>query len=438
MLGIGLLFAACGESGTEGPTENIAELAQGNAELSTLVAALEAANLTDALAGDGPFTVFAPNNAAFEALPEGTVEALLANPDQLSPILRFHVVQGRFSAEDLAEQSRLTTLEGNELRIVSTGGGDPVHGGGGEATLRVGSAEVIQSDIAATNGIVHVIDAVLLPPEAPDEAEAPAFSEWLAGQASLSTLKTALEATGLDATLAEGSWTLFAPTDRAFDALPEGTLDALLADPDALADILLYHAVSGSVDAATVVGLSHATTARGIRVYVGTENDGVQINDANVTSADQASATVLVHIIDAVLLPPRIPEVLAREGTFSTLLAAVGAADLADTLNADGPLTVLAPTDAAFEALPEGTVAGLLEDIPALTGVLAYHVVEGNYPSTTVVTLTSATTLQGADVSIAVDGDAVRIGGALVEQVDIQAENGVIHVLSSVLLPPTD
>ena len=123
-------------------------------------------------------------------------------------------------------------------------------------------------------------------------------------------------------------------------------------------------------------------------------------------------------------------------GGFETLVAAVQAADLVDTLKSDGPFTVLAPTDDAFAALPEGTVEGLLADIPALTDILLYHVVEGAVLAETVVTLDSATTVQGSNVTIEiVDGNVVLNGMTMVIATDIEASNGVIHVIDGVLLP---
>lgn len=130
-----------------------------------------------------------------------------------------------------------------------------------------------------------------------------------------------------------------------------------------------------------------------------------------------------------------IVDVAAGAGTFETLLAAATAAGLADTLAGDGPFTVFAPTDEAFAALPEGTVEGLLEDPAALSEILLYHVVPGKVLAADVVSLTSATTVQGSDVTISVDGGAVMIDGANVTATDIEASNGVIHVIDAVILP---
>ncbi|NNF63747.1 MAG: fasciclin domain-containing protein [Acidimicrobiia bacterium] len=130
-----------------------------------------------------------------------------------------------------------------------------------------------------------------------------------------------------------------------------------------------------------------------------------------------------------------IVDTAIADGRFTTLVAALQAADLVDTLKGEGPFTVFAPTDDAFAALPDGTVDGLLADIPALTDVLTYHVVSGKVLAADVVGLDSATTLQGSDVTIRVEGDSVFINDSQVIITDIETSNGVIHVIDAVLIP---
>ena len=131
-----------------------------------------------------------------------------------------------------------------------------------------------------------------------------------------------------------------------------------------------------------------------------------------------------------------IVDVAIANGSFNTLVAAVTAADLADTLSSDGPFTVFAPTDDAFAALPEGTVEGLLEDIPTLTSILTYHVVAGKVESTDLVN-GPVTTVNGADVEINLD-DGVKVNDSNVIIPDVPACNGVIHVIDAVLIPPEE
>ena len=252
------------------------------------------------------------------------------------------------------------------------------------------------------------------------------------------TLVAALQAADLVDTLkGAGPFTVFAPTDDAFDTLPAGTLDSLLQDIPALTDVLLYHVVSGKVMAADVVALTSATTVLGKDVTVKVEQGNVYINDAKVIITDIEASNGVIHVIDTVLIPPDdIVDIAVADDRFETLVAALQAADLVDTLKGAGPFTVFAPTDDAFDALPAGTLDSLLQDIPALTDVLLYHVISGKVMAADVVALTSATTVLGKDVTVMVDHGNVYINDAKVIITDIEASNGVIHVIDTVLIPP--
>jgi len=147
-------LAAHHEGAHDEAAPDIVEIASGNDDFSTLVTALKAAGLVETLAGEGPFTVFAPTNAAFAALPDGTVEGLLepASRDQLTAVLTYHVVPGAVYAGDVVELSSATTVQGGEISITTADG-----------RVMIDGAEVIKTDIEAANGVIHVIDAVLLP-----------------------------------------------------------------------------------------------------------------------------------------------------------------------------------------------------------------------------------------------------------------------------------
>ncbi len=266
------------------------------------------------------------------------------------------------------------------------------------------------------------------------------------------TLVAAVQAAELVDTLkGEGPFTVFAPTDDAFAALPEGTLDSLLLpeNKQALTNILLYHVVSGKVMAADVTALTSATTVLGKDVTVKVDMGNVYINEAQVVITDIATSNGVIHVINAVLLPPAdeaameekntIVDIAVADGRFTTLVAALTAADLVETLSGEGPFTVFAPTDDAFAALPAGTLDTLLlpESKQALTDILLYHVVSGKVMAADVVTLSGATTVLGKDVTITVkDGNVFLNDTVQVIITDIEASNGVIHVIDAVLLPP--
>ncbi len=266
--------------------------------------------------------------------------------------------------------------------------------------------------------------------------------ETAASAGSFQTLLAAATAAGLaDDLQGEGPFTVFAPTDDAFAKLPEGTVESLLEEEnlETLKAILLYHVVSGQVTAEQVMGLSGAVTLNGQRIDINTE-EGVKVDTANVVQADIMCSNGVIHVIDSVILPASgtIPEVATEAGQFGTLLAAAQAAGLVDALSGDGPLTVFAPTDDAFAKLPEGTVASLLrpENRDQLAEILKYHVVSGRVYSEAVVGIDEATTLLGSDVHITVEDGKVMINNAQVIATDIDASNGVIHVIDTVLLPP--
>ncbi|MEY2818128.1 MAG: hypothetical protein RL275_1591 [Chloroflexota bacterium] len=265
------------------------------------------------------------------------------------------------------------------------------------------------------------------------------------------TLAAALEAAGLVETLkGEGPFTVFAPTDDAFAALPAGTLDELLKpeNKQQLTDILTYHVVSGKVMAADVSGLTSATTVLGKDVAIKVDMGNVYINDAKVIITDIETSNGVIHVIDAVILPPSdeaaaesntIVDVAVADGRFTTLVAAVEAAGLVETLSGEGPFTVFAPTDDAFAALPAGTLDSLLlpENKQQLTDILTYHVVSGKVMAADVVTLTSAPTVLGKDITITVKDGKVYLNDTVqVIITDVEASNGVIHVIDAVLLPP--
>ena len=444
-----LALAGCSESDDpvsqeQEQTKSIAQIAAMDETFSTLVAALEAADLVETLAAEGNYTVFAPTNAAFEALPAGTVDALLADPTgDLTKILLNHVINAEVSAAEVVTLTEATTLQGDKVMIEVVDG---------EVILN-GTVKVISTDIMANNGIIHVIDGILLPDlttEVVEEEEEEVdtttltITEIAASIEDFSTLVTALQAAELDGVLnGTDNYTVFAPTNAAFGALPEGTLETLLADPTGdLADILLYHVVGAKVPAADVVGLDYATTAQGSKVTIEVVDGKVILNGTTeVTSTDIMAKNGIIHVIDAVILPSDAPmsitDIASSNADLETLTAAVTAAGLATTLSEAGNYTVFAPTDAAFDALPAGTLDALLADAEgALKDVLLYHVIDSEVNAGEVVKLTEATTLNGAKISIeVVDGKVILDGTSEVIITDIIASNGIVHVIDAVITP---
>jgi uncharacterized surface protein with fasciclin (FAS1) repeats len=181
-------------------------------------------------------------------------------------------------------------------------------------------------------------------------------------------------------------------------------------------------------------------TLLGKDVKVTINGDGVFINDAKVTVADLQADNGVVHVINAVLLPPSntVVDIIVNSPAHDTLEAAVIAAGLADDLSGTGPFTVFAPTDDAFKALPAGTIEALLADpTGALANILLYHVASGKVMSGDLSDGQMVPTLLGKDVKVTINGDGVFINDAKVTVADLQADNGVVHVINAVLIPET-
>ncbi len=263
------------------------------------------------------------------------------------------------------------------------------------------------------------------------------------GAGKFKTLAAALGAAGLvDALKGEGPFTVFAPTDEAFANLPKGTVETLLKPENKgkLTGILTYHVVSGKVMAKQVVDLKGAKTLNGQRVDISVKDGTVSIDGAKVVTTDIVCDNGVIHIIDSVILPAdkTIPATAEAAGSFKTLLAAAGAAGLAEALSGEGPFTVFAPTDEAFGKLPAGTVETLLkpENKQKLVDILKYHVVEGRVYSEDAVAAKSAKTLLGSPIMVKVSDKGAMINSSKLIKTDIDASNGVIHVIDSVLMPP--
>ncbi len=276
----------------------IVELAQQAGAFKTLLAAAEAAGLVEALAGPGPLTVFAPTDDAFAALGHKAMADLLKpeNRGRLRAILKYHVVPARVPAAAAVKLSAAPTLNGQRAALRVENG-----------QLFVDQARVIKTDQLANNGVVHVIDRVLLPVER-DLAEQ-------AKRNHFGTLVAAAKAAGLVPALqGEEPLTVFAPTDEAFARLGDATIQRLLKpeNRETLAAILKYHVVAGRVFADDAVAAGSAETLAGERVRVGLADGVLRVNDATITRTDVGARNGVIHVIDRVLLPE---SVRARLGT---------------------------------------------------------------------------------------------------------------------------
>lgn len=278
--------------------QDIVGIAAGSEDFSILVAALEKAELVEALQGEGPFTVFAPTNAAFEKLLAElsiTAEDLLGHP-QLADVLLYHVVAGQVMSTDLQNGMTAETLGGQTITVDLTNG------------VKINASSVVTADIKASNGVIHVIDTVLIPETfqlAPVAAPLPSIVDIAVSSPDFSILVAALaKAELVEALQGEGPFTVFAPTNAAFEALLGAlgiTAEELLGQPQ-LADVLLYHVVSGKVLSTDLQNGMTAETLGGQSITVDL-TDSVKINTSSVVTADIEASNGVIHVIDSVLVP---------------------------------------------------------------------------------------------------------------------------------------
>ena len=406
-----------------------------NSENHTLLeAAVGAAGLVETLNGEGPFTVFAPTDAAIISLTEVleiSAEDLLALPN-LGEILQYHVVGAAAYAADLSDGQMVETLLGEDLSVSITAEG-----------VFINNAQVTVADIAADNGVVHVIDAVLLPPTPATNT----VVDVIVNSENHTLLEAAVGAAGLvDVLNGEGPFTVFAPTDDAFTALIEAldvTVDQLLAYP-LLPAVLQYHVVGAEAYSADLSDGQEIQTLLGEDVTVSITDEGVFINNAQVIVADIQADNGVVHVIDAVLMPEfpeetTVVDIIAESEDHTLLEAAVGAAGLVEALSGEGPFTVFAPTDDAIVALTEALeiTADELLALPNLGDILLYHVVGAEAYAADLSDGQMIETLQGGDITVSITAEGVFINDAQVTVADLEADNGVVHVIDAVLLPPT-
>ena len=492
-LGLLLLFAAACNDEDDGTRSlenevtslNIVEAASGNEQLSTLVQALAKADENDnsdligTLRGDGPFTVFAPTNSAFAEL-LGNLDGFESIDDfdteeertLLAKILQYHVVAGAaVPSIDLSEGQQIGTVQGENVSV-------SLEDGVFLLDKTAETSEVIIPDVDATNGIVHVIDKVLLPQEVLS-ALAPSqdLVDIVVATETLSALEAAvIKADLVDTLKGDGPFTVFAPTDEAF----MGLLMALGSDFNSLEDfdteeeiallrdILLYHVIPAKVLEADLAAgdVGTALTDNSIEII---ESEGTFVigdaseMNASILDTDIEATNGVAHVINKVLLPQsaidflatlemkNIVEIAVETDDLSILVDALIAANagLVETLSGEGPFTVFAPTNDAFVAL-----LGILgddynsladfdtqEEIELLVKILTYHVAAGVEAfSTDLSDGQHIPTVNGANLGIALSGGGVHVvdasgTNASVVIPDVDASNGVVHVINKVLLP---
>jgi transforming growth factor-beta-induced protein len=424
------------------PTQSIVGLAQGNGNLSLLVSALSRfPDLVSTLNGSGSFTVFAPTNDAFTALLSAVGQTSLDDipDDVLRDVLQYHVLATAVQSSQLTN-GNVATVGGENITVSITSG------------VRLNNTvNVVAANVLATNGVVHVVDAVLVPPSIVPivgTIVAPAYFNK-----NFTTLIAAVRAaspTVLQTLLNSDKKTLFAPTNAAFTAAGITTLP----DQATLNAVLTYHVLSGEVRAADIATGSSAPTTLNGKIYLSKGTSGVFINGTTqVTATDIAGSNGVVHVINRTLLPPTktIADIAIDASTsatpqFTQLVAALSKVPaLLTAADSEGDLTVFAPTDAAFQALYTTLGVANINELETLIGnekltqVLQHHIVGARVFSTdlssgSVGTLNQSVTINVSNLTVA-DANGSTPAGLVATSLNIHGTNGVIHAINSVLIP---
>ena len=406
----------------QGPS--LVEVAEESGNFEILVGLAEDTGFTTTLQFLGPFTAFAPTDEAFNSLFE-VVDPATLTPEQIGFILSYHVLNGEVLSADLEAQQTVPTAGEEPLFITSGEGGVVVNG-----TANVTTADVTEP----TNGVIHIVDQVLLPNAFNTVAGVVSKNYDLATLLSVVAERPAILDILNEAT---SSLTVFAPDNAAFTAALEAFPGLTM---DQLTEILTYHVLAAEVLSTDLEASQTVDALSEEPLYVTVEEGVVSINNsATVSTADLKGSNGVVHVIDGVLLPNKfqnIVQIASKNYNLSTLVSLVADAELVETLEGDGPFTVFAPTNSAFEAVSE-TLATLTEE--QVAEVLTYHVAAVEALSGDLSDEMTVTTVQGEDITVNIDGEGnVTLNGTVnVETVDLQGTNGVIHIIDGVLLPPS-
>lgn len=417
--------------------KNIVQLAQENG-FNSLAEALVRADLVGTLEAEGNFTLFAPTDEAFDAfLSEIGQESIQDIPvEVLKQVLLYHVVPSVVMSTEINE-GNLTTLQGSDLSLSIMDG------------IIVNNAKVqAPYDVKASNGVIHTVNQVLVP-EAIGQFVNSILEPAYFNNNFSTLVAAATKADLVETLLTSPNLTLFAPENSAFEA---ANIDVANTDKETLAAVLTYHVIGAKVMSTEIP--REATTVNGNKLYFSLTENGAYINgNTMITAVDIESGSGVVHVINQVLLPPsgNIVEkaiALSEQGQFTSLVAALTrtategseAQNLINVLNGDGPFTVFAPTDEAFQALldiePEWNS---LNDIPleTLVTVLSYHVIPARaYDKDLAASLVNGELPTAAGQNIAIDLNSLMINeSANIIDVNINATNGVIHVIDNVLIP---
>uniref|UniRef100_A0A3B4ZR38 Periostin n=1 Tax=Stegastes partitus TaxID=144197 RepID=A0A3B4ZR38_9TELE len=387
-----------------------------NDDLSTLTDLFTNAELLEKLGQPGHYTLFAPTNEAFDKLGSDVLERIQSDKEVLKALLNFHLLDSVQCSEAIMAGSSYETLEGNNIEI----------GCDGESLTVNGIKMVRTKDIVTTNGVIHLIDDVLMPDSAKQVMELLGTSQ--------STFGDMVSELGLSAAMrADAEYTLLAPLNDAF------TDEVMSMDQRLLKIILENHVLKNKIVLGQLYNGQRLETIGGkiLRVFI--YRTAVCIENACLIRGSKEGSNGALHLMRTMLKPAEktMFQILTENGGFKIFLSLMEAAGLTDVLRQEGDFTLFAPSDKAFAGLSSSDLNLLKSDINALRTILLYHINNGIFIGggleAGVTNLLKS--LQGSNLRVLFANNSVQVNSVRVPESDIMATNGVIHFINQVLYP---
>ncbi|XP_030600435.1 periostin, osteoblast specific factor b isoform X3 [Archocentrus centrarchus] len=385
-------------------------------DLSTLSDIAQNAGLLDKLGQPGHYTLFAPTNEAFERLGVDVLERIQSDEQALKALLTFHLLDSVQCSEAIMVGSSYETLEGNSIEI----------GCDGESLTVNGVKMVRKKDIITTNGVIHIIDEVLVPDSAKQVMELLGTSQ--------STFSDMVSELGLSADMrSDAEYTLLAPLNTVF------TDEVMSMDQSFLRIILENHILKTKLVLEQLYNGQQLETIGGKILRVFLYRSAVCIENSCLIRGSKKGSNGALHLTRTLLKPAEktMFEILTENGGFKIFLSLMEAAGLTDVLRQEGSFTLFAPNDKAFAGLSERDMTFLKNDINALRTILLYHINNGIFiggglePRVT----NLLKSLQGSNLKVIVENDSVKVNSVQVPEADMMATNGVIHFINQLLYP---
>ncbi|ROL54375.1 Periostin [Anabarilius grahami] len=397
-------------------SQTMKDVIENNDELSTLNTAAVNSGLQAQLDEPGHYTLFAPTNEAFDKLDSDVLERLMSDTTVLQALLKYHLLNSVQCSEAIMAGSIYGTLEGSNIEI----------GCDGESLTVNGIKMVLKKDIVTTNGVIHLIDQVLMPDSAKQVIELVGKSQSMFGDL--------VSELGLSAAMQpETEYTLLAPLNGVFSD------EVMSMDQRLLKIILENHILKFKVSLNELYNGQLLETLGGKLLRVFIYRTAVCIENACMVRGSREGSNGVLHLMRSLIQPPQttIYELLLKDGRFKIFLSLMESAGLTDLLKQEGSYTLFAPIDAAFGTLTEEDIALLKNDINALRAILLYHFSNGIFINGGLEggVTNLLKTIQGNNLQVLSVNSSIHVNSVEVPDFDLMASNGVIHVVKTILYP---